>query len=147
MFLNIWILLFLVYNNDLRENVESPAKLFADDTSLFSTVYDKSESANLLNDDLKKISEWAFKWKMLLNSDITKQAQKIIFSRKNTKSNHPIAFLNVAPVAHNPCQKHLGMDEDEKLNFITHINEKIPKANKDTGIIRKLASNKRIPYY
>ena len=54
-------LLFLVYNNDLPENVESPAKLFADDTSLFSTVYDSSESANLLNDDLKKISEWAFK--------------------------------------------------------------------------------------
>ena len=40
----------------------------ADDTSLFSTVYNLSESANLLNDDLKKISEWAFKWKMLLKT-------------------------------------------------------------------------------
>ena len=47
-------LLFLIYINDLPENLESSAKLFADDTSLFSTVYNLSESANLLNDDLKK---------------------------------------------------------------------------------------------
>ena len=31
------------------------------------------------------------------------------------------------------------MHLDEKLNFNTHINEKITKANKDIGIIRKLA--------
>ena len=31
------------------------------------------------------------------------------------------------------------MNLDEKLNFNNHINEKIAKANKGTGIIRKLA--------
>ena len=50
-------LLFLIYINDLPENLELSAKLFADDTSLFSTVYNLSESANLLNDDLKNVSE------------------------------------------------------------------------------------------
>ena len=58
-------LLFLTYINDLPDNLESLAKLFADDTSLFSTVHDPSSSAKLLNDDLLKISDWAFKWKML----------------------------------------------------------------------------------
>ena len=47
-------LLFLIYISDLPENLKSPAKLFADDTSLFSTVYNATESANLLNEDLKK---------------------------------------------------------------------------------------------
>ena len=47
-------MLFLIYINDLPENLELSAKLFADDTSLFSTVCDLSESANLLNDNLKK---------------------------------------------------------------------------------------------
>ena len=47
-------LLFLIYINDLPENSKSSAKLFADDTSLFSTVYNATESANLLNEDLKK---------------------------------------------------------------------------------------------
>ena len=47
------LLLFLIYINDLPGNLESSVKLFADDTSLFSTVCDLSESAKLLNDDLK----------------------------------------------------------------------------------------------
>ena len=76
--------------------MESSAKLFADDTSLFSIVYDLSKCANLLNDDLKKILEWAFKWKVSRNPDMTEQANKLkksFFSCKNTKSDHPIVFL------------------------------------------------------
>ena len=53
--------LLLLYINDPPENLESSAKLFANDTSLFSIVYNLSESVNLLNGDLKKITEWAFK--------------------------------------------------------------------------------------
>ena len=132
-------LLFLIYINDLPENLKSSAKLFADDTSLFSTLYNSAESANLLNDALKKISEWAFKWKMLFNPDITKQAQEVIFSRKSTITNHPTVFFNEAPVAHTLCQKHLGMHLDEKLNFNPHVKEKITKTNKGIGVIRKLA--------
>ena len=37
------------------------------------------------------------------------------------------------------CQKHLGMHLDEKLNFNTHIKEKIAKANQDIGTICKLS--------
>ena len=33
-------LLFLIYINDLPDNLVSSVKFFADDTSLFSTVYD-----------------------------------------------------------------------------------------------------------
>ena len=36
------------------------AKLFADDTSLFLLVHDLNTSAKELNDDLKKINNWAF---------------------------------------------------------------------------------------
>ena len=132
-------LLFLVYINDLSDNLESLAKLFADDTSLFSTVHDPNHSAKIINGDLNKISEWAYKWKMLFNPDIIKQVQEVIFSRKNIKKGHPIAYFNEAPVAHTACQKHLGMHLDEKLNFSIHINEKIAKANKGIGLIRKLA--------
>ena len=35
-------------------------------------------------------------------------------------------------------QKHLGIHLDEKLNFIHHIKEKISKANKGIGVIKKL---------
>ena len=53
-------LLFLININDLLDNLTSNAKLFADDTSLFSVVHDVSTSAKNLNDDLKKVNDWAF---------------------------------------------------------------------------------------
>ena len=57
-------LLFLIYINDLSDNLTSNAKLFADDTSIFSVVHDVNTSAKELNDDLKKVNDWAFQWKM-----------------------------------------------------------------------------------
>ena len=54
-------LLFIIYINDLPEGLQSSVKLFADDTSLFSTVYDPNMSADQLDEDLKKISDCAYK--------------------------------------------------------------------------------------
>ena len=59
--------LFLVYiNNDLPEGLTSNAKLFADDTSIFSVVHDSSSSPLSINEDLSKISQWGYKWKIWL---------------------------------------------------------------------------------
>ena len=82
-------LLFLIYINDLPDGLSSNAKLFADDTSLFSVVHDINTSTIELNSDLKKINDWAFQWKMTFNPDSSKQAQEIIFSRKLKKATHP----------------------------------------------------------
>ena len=50
-------LLFLIYINDLTEGVSSNAKLFADDTSLFSVTYDIQSSTINLNKNLERISK------------------------------------------------------------------------------------------
>ena len=75
-------LLFLIYMNELPDNIISNSKLFADDSSLFSIINDKRLSANKLNQDLNRINNWAFQWKMCFNPDTSKQAQEVIFSRK-----------------------------------------------------------------
>ena len=41
-------------------------------------------------------------------------------------------------MGHLPSQKHLGIHLDEKLDFNVHIKEKISKANRGIGIIKKL---------
>ena len=48
-------LVFLIYINDLPENLQSAVKLLADDTSLFSNVYHPNISASQLERDLKKL--------------------------------------------------------------------------------------------
>ena len=47
-------LIFVIYINDLPEGLESKVKFFADDTSLFSTVYDPNMTADQLDKNLKK---------------------------------------------------------------------------------------------
>ena len=76
---------------------------------------------------------------MLFNPDVTKQAQEVIFSCKINKRDHLVVYFNEAPDAKASCQKHLGMHLDDKLNFNTHIKEKIAKANKGIGIICQLS--------
>ena len=49
------LLLFLICINDFPNCLESTVVLFADDTSLFSTIYDPNMSADKLNKDLKNI--------------------------------------------------------------------------------------------
>ena len=81
-------LLFLIYINDLPDNLLSNRKLFADVTSLFSIVHDINCSINDLNDDLFKIRDWAFRWNMSFKPDFTKQSQKVIFSQIHTITLH-----------------------------------------------------------
>ena len=52
--------LFLIYISDLRNGLKTNVKRFADDTSLFTIVKDKNESANALNNDLSLILKWVF---------------------------------------------------------------------------------------
>ena len=75
-------LFFLIYINDLSDDLSSNPKLFVDDTSLFSVVHDKNISAKELNNDLQKISNWVYQWKTSFKSDTLKQAQELFFHAK-----------------------------------------------------------------
>ena len=87
-------LFFLIYINDLSDGLTLSTKLFADDTSLFSVVQNINSTANDLNSDLIKISDWTFQWKMRFNLDPKKQAQEVVFSRNTNKSDHPPFYFN-----------------------------------------------------
>ena len=72
----------LIYINDFPLGLTTNVKLFANDTLLFSVVNNASVSASRLNNDLVKIQDWAFNWKMSFNPDPTKQVKEVIFSKK-----------------------------------------------------------------
>ena len=84
-------LLFIIYLNDITEDIESDILIFADDTSLFATGADPAETAAQLNRDLQKISSWAEKWKVTFNS---KKSKDIIFSNKYLNNSPPLLFNN-----------------------------------------------------
>ena len=88
------LLLFLIYINDLPDNLSTNVKLFADDTSLFSVVHDIATSSCDLNYDLNRVREWAFQWKMSFNPEPWKQAQEVTFTRKLQKKDYPLLYFN-----------------------------------------------------
>ena len=132
-------LLFLIYINDLTDNINSRIKLFADDSSLFIKVKNIEEAHSMLTSDLNTISTWAHQWKMQFNPDITKQAIEVIFSTKYKKEIHPSLSFGGIPVARNDSTKHLGFYLDEKLSFKIHISEAIKKAMKGVSLLKFLS--------
>ena len=64
--------------------------------------------------------------------------QEIVFSLKTYKISHPKLNFSNSSVVQGTCQKHLGLYLDEKLNFSHHIKEKISKAYRGIGVIKKL---------
>ena len=136
--------MLLIYINDLTEGLSSNAKLFADDTSLFSVIHDIQTSANNLikdlnlNKDLERISNWATQWKMNFNPDTTKQASEVIFSRKLKKNVYPPLLFNNVSVTRTSSQKHLGIIFNNQLKFGDHIKMVSRKISKTMGVLRKL---------
>ena len=114
-------LFFLIYINDLSENLKSTVKLFADDTSIFHVVKDPNTSAEILNHDLTRISEWAYRWKMSFNQDPSKQAQEVLLPNNVTKTNHPNIIFNGSTIQRSANQKHLGLILDENLRLTIYL--------------------------
>ena len=98
-------------------NLSSTAKLFADDTSLFSVVNNINLSEFHLNIDLALESVKAF---------------------------HPAVFYNNIPVAHCSTNKHLGMYLDKKLNLGHHITKNMQKPTKVITKLHNILSHRGI---
>ena len=122
----------------------SNPKLFADYTSIFSVV--KHHSLTKLNEDLSKLSQWAYQWKTSFIPYVSKQTQKVIFCRKENISNHPIVFFNNLQINRKSTQKHVGLLLDEKSNFSEHINEKLKKVTKSVNLLQKPNLTVTVPF-
>ena len=70
-------LLFIIYMNDIVDNIESDILIFADDTSLISSGTDPSITSLQLNRDLERIHSWALRWKVAFNPKISFLQEKV----------------------------------------------------------------------
>ena len=68
---------------------------------------------------------------MIFNSDLTKQTQEVLFSRKTKKLLHPSVSLNNISLKNSLFQKYYRLTLDEKLNVVEHI-KNIPQKISET---------------
>lgn len=128
-------LLFLIYINDIVEDIHSNIRLFADDTSLYIIVHDPETSAELLNSDLVKIDDWAEKWLVTFQPPKT---ESLVISRKTNKPAHPALNMQNQQIKEVDTHKHLGIHFSSDGSWHQHIQYVKDKAWTRINIMRKL---------
>ena len=129
-------LLFLIYINDITSEVQSSeVRLFADDTILYIFIDNPIQSAQALNDDLARISQWAREWLVKFSAPKTKT---MTISRKRKRQHAPPLIMNNVTLDEVPSYKHLGVKISNNLLWNEHIEETVVNAGKCMDILHAL---------
>ena len=102
-------LLFLIFINDLPEDLQSTMYLFADDSKIWCIIKDKGD-CEILQHDLDRMQEWSEKWLMQYHPD---KIKGLCLNNKGSGSNqmHKVGHANVKEVTR---KKDLGVIVDSK---------------------------------
>ena len=124
-------LLFLLYINDLPENIQSQVRLFADDTTVYLIVSGPNDS-NILQSDLNYLQEWERTWGMQFNPSKC-QVLHISRARQPIHSQYTlhgeILVCGLCPL--------LGVSISKGLSWNTHTSQITSKANRTLGFVKR----------
>lgn len=126
-------LLFLIYINDIVRTLNCNVRLFADDTSLYVVVESPATAANILNDNLTNVHNWADQWLVSFNPSKT---ESMVISRKRNKPLHPRLLMDNILVNEVDKHKHLGIVFSNDCNWHVHIVAIANKAWQRINILR-----------
>ena len=125
-------LLFLIYINDIGDNLASTTKLFADDCALYREVNNAGD-AQILQSDINHLLFWLQRWQLPLNVSKCK-----VMNISNKKTNSPTTyFLNAIRLEWVDTFKYLGVVIDCKLKWGDQINHSTFKATKILNLIKR----------
>ena len=125
-------LLFLLYINDLPENLSSTCRLFADDCVVYNTIR-TPEDAQTLQNDLDRLSEWENLWHMKFNA-------KKCFLLRFSGSRSPVETkynLGGSELEELSSHSYLGVEISKDLKWNTHIAKITSSANKTLNFIKR----------
>ena len=122
--------LFLMYINDIEENLNSTVLKFADDTKVLKVIDDHHCHADLQN-DIKGLKKWAKLWQMQFNVDKCKMMH---FGFNNTRHTHTMNNKEIQTVSE---EKDLGVIIQVNLKVGKQVAVSVAKANKMLGMIQR----------
>ena len=126
-------LLFILYINDIAENLISLSRLFADDTSFSYSSRDELQIKTVIDHDLKELDEWSKKWLMSFNPDKT---EIMLFS--NTEIPELNFTFNGRTIPITNSHKHLGVTFSSDAKWSIHIENILSSIYKHLNVLRKL---------
>jgi len=130
-------LLFVLFINDLPDNIKSQVFMFADDTKLYREVT-SIEDQTQLQIDLDKLQDWSNKWLLKFHPG---KCKVLRIGTKTGLTKVPYKMVTekneVIELEESSHEKDIGVIIDDKLNFEAHISEKVNTANRIAGTIRR----------
>ena len=126
-------LLFLIYINDIINDLQCNVNLFADDTSIQKCL-DSHDDFKVINDDLLKLSIYGTQWLITFN---VLKTEYIIVSQRKTRVMHPDLLLNDTKLTEENNHKHFGLTISNNMSWSSHINEILAKAEKRLSMMRR----------
>ena len=127
-------LLFLIYVNDIPEQVGCSISMFADDTKIYTTVKDITDSYRL-QADLNSLVKWARDW--LLRFNVSKCKHMSI----GTKPVTSYSIVDISNVSHSlsttDCEKDLGVWISSTMQPSTQCQKAYSKAMQSLAIIKR----------
>lgn len=128
-------LLFIIFIDDIMDEVSSPGGLFADDCVLYREVSCKNDAEELQR-DLEKILEWTRTWQLSLNAKKCKVLE-ITNRRTTVKFEYSINGSKLESV---DSLKYLGVLIDKKLRWNTHCKSIATKAMRMLNVLKRSMS-------
>ena len=127
-------LLFLVFINDIADDMTGFGRLFADDTSIGHTASSEPILKELIIRDLNHLKNWSKRWMVKFNQ---KKTDIMIFNTRNVNLNLSFDFDGVLlePVQ---THKHLGIIFSSDCKWTHHVDKLIERTSKQLNVLRKL---------
>ena len=126
-------ILFVIYINDLLDNVTSGGLMFADDTKIYRQITSR-EDALQLQADINKLEEWSKLWQLHFNHE---KCHVLTLGRfENTRHTHRYTVYG-KEMEHVFDEKDLGVTIDHEMKFEEHIARKVTVANAIVGQMRR----------
>jgi ribonuclease P/MRP protein subunit RPP40 len=127
-------LLFLLYINDIVDEIGTDIRLYADDSTLVGVSDNQHDNTTQLNENLSKINDWAKKWFITFNPSKT---ISLLFSKTEPTHIEPL-YMNGTQINEVKSHKHLGCTLQQNLKWKVHINDICSKCSRRVDILRGL---------
>ena len=125
-------LLFLLYLNDISDEISSEVRLLADDCILYRSI-DSTKDSQELQKDIDRLCLWENRWQMQFNKAKC-YAMTITHKKKPITTTYSMGDTNLESVENHT---YLGVELNSKLNWANHIQRVTSKANQILGLLRR----------
>ena len=123
---------FLIYINDITDNMQSTIRLFADDCTIYRPINNKNDQ-QILQSDLTNLTKWEPKRKMAFN-DSKCNVMHLTRSKNPIKEPYYIHGKQLEVVQDT---KYLGITVNDDLIWNLHINNIVSSANQVQGMLSR----------